>query len=160
MDIGRSDLNEAWLITGGNVGDRLYYLSEARKRIEHRCGSILKASAIFETAAWGLTGQPAFYNQGLVLQTSLSARNLLDELLDVEASLDRVRKERYGPRTIDIDILFLMKKRSMNRVCMYRIRSWPIAGLYWNACMTLIRTKNTPGPITRLRNCCQPALTL
>jgi 2-amino-4-hydroxy-6-hydroxymethyldihydropteridine diphosphokinase len=106
MDNTISTLNEAWLITGGNVGDRSYYLSEARYRIGRRCGNVIQASAVFETAAWGLTTQASFYNQCLVIRTQMNGHQLLKELLDIEASLERIRRERYGPRTIDIDILF------------------------------------------------------
>jgi 2-amino-4-hydroxy-6-hydroxymethyldihydropteridine diphosphokinase len=99
-------MNEVYLLTGGNMGDRLKYLQQAAKRIEERCGKIIRRSAIFETAAWGNTGQDAFLNQCLLLHTGLAAEQLLKQILSIENDLGRIRMEKYGPRTIDIDILF------------------------------------------------------
>jgi 2-amino-4-hydroxy-6-hydroxymethyldihydropteridine diphosphokinase len=96
----------AYLLTGGNSGNRLQYLSNAKKRVGEECGELLVASSIYETAAWGVTNQPSFYNQALKIKTTLSPEGLLDRILSIEKSLGRVRLLRYGPRTIDIDILF------------------------------------------------------
>lgn len=98
--------NEVYLITGGNIGDRQRFLSEARRMIAKRCGFIEAASAFYETAAWGKTDQPSYLNQCLLLHTQLAPKELLDELLSIEEELGRVRIEKYGSRTIDIDILF------------------------------------------------------
>jgi 2-amino-4-hydroxy-6-hydroxymethyldihydropteridine diphosphokinase len=98
-------MNEAYLLTGGNMGKREYNLAAAREWIEKKCGPVLKASGLYETAAWGKTDQPSFLNQALCLRTSLSPHELLQELLTVEKKLGRIREEKYGPRTIDIDIL-------------------------------------------------------
>jgi 2-amino-4-hydroxy-6-hydroxymethyldihydropteridine diphosphokinase len=104
MDTGAT--NEAYLITGGNIGDRKRFLTDAKNLIEDRCGTIQKASSFYETAAWGKTDQPSYLNQCLLLHTPLSPQALLQELLAIEEMLGRVRKEKYGARTIDIDILF------------------------------------------------------
>src|SRR5215218_7163434 len=98
-------MNAAYLLTGGNTGDRLYYLQSAAEAIKKQCGSIKKASPIYETAAWGMQEQNSFLNQALQIFTKLSAYELLDCLLQIEESMGRVRKEKYGPRVIDIDIL-------------------------------------------------------
>lgn len=66
---------------------------------------ITQKSSVYETAAWGYTDQPAFYNQVIVLQTTLSATELLSCILDIEKKCGRIRKEKMGPRTVDIDIL-------------------------------------------------------
>lgn len=71
-----------------------------------RCGDISKESSIYETAAWGQTKQAAFLNMVMVLQTQLSPDDLMNNLLQIEQELGRIRTEKYGPRTIDLDILF------------------------------------------------------
>jgi 2-amino-4-hydroxy-6-hydroxymethyldihydropteridine diphosphokinase len=99
-------MNEAYLLTGGNMGNRLAYLSKAKEQIEKRCGSILKESSVYKTAAWGKEDQEAFLNQVLKIETSLHPGELLKKILEIEESLGRKRELKYGPRTIDIDILF------------------------------------------------------
>jgi len=98
-------MNTAFLLIGGNLGDRLENLSQARAAIAQHCGTITTASAIYETAAWGLENQHHFLNQALALQTFSKPHTLLQCLLEVEKSLGRVREKKYGPRLIDIDIL-------------------------------------------------------
>ncbi len=98
-------MNRAYLLTGGNLGDREENLAEAARLIGLECGHIEKMSALYETAAWGQTDQPAFLNQAIELHTTLHARQLLRRLLKVEKTMGRVREAKYGPRLIDIDIL-------------------------------------------------------
>lgn len=100
-------MNKAYLLTGSNMGDRLSYLNLAAEQLlSNRC-NIVKQSAIYETAAWGKTDQPAFLNQMLLIETVLPASELLSLLLDIEKKTGRKRIEgnKYGPRIIDIDIL-------------------------------------------------------
>ena len=99
-------MNEVYLLTGGNIGDRMGYLSKAKEAIKHSCGKILQESSVYETAAWGLENQEAFLNQVLKIETSLGAEQLLASILQIEENLGRKRELKYGPRTIDIDILF------------------------------------------------------
>lgn len=99
-------MNYAYLITGGNMSRREEQLAFAAKLIEERCGSIIDRSSLYETAAWGKTDQNSFLNQALVLETTLSARDLLNEILYIESLMGRDRAEKYGPRIIDIDIIF------------------------------------------------------
>jgi 2-amino-4-hydroxy-6-hydroxymethyldihydropteridine diphosphokinase len=96
----------AYLLTGTNLGDRKAHLERAIKEIGMRCGTVRETSAVFETAAWGKEDQPSFLNQAISLETSLSPRALLQEILEIERSMGRVREEKYGARVIDIDILF------------------------------------------------------
>lgn len=98
-------MNKAYLLTGGNTGDSNSYLRQAAILIGDACGSIIKQSSFYETAAWGKTDQPAFLNQALLLQTELDAPSLMQQLLNIETAMGRRREERYGPRIIDIDIL-------------------------------------------------------
>lgn len=99
-------MNEVYLLTGGNIGNRLSNLQNACEQINKKAGTVLKKSVIYETAAWGLTAQNAFLNQVLLVSTPLPAAELLKILLGIEQQLGRERMEKMGPRTIDIDILF------------------------------------------------------
>jgi 2-amino-4-hydroxy-6-hydroxymethyldihydropteridine diphosphokinase len=73
---------------------------------------MLKAvSSLYESAAWGHTAQPAYLNQALMLSTTLNARQLIRKLLKIEKQMGRVRMEKFGPRTIDIDILLFNEEQ-------------------------------------------------
>lgn len=96
----------AFLGLGTNDGDRVELLKEAMREIGARCGRVMAVSAVYETAAWGLPDQPDFLNMVVEVETSLSPTVLLDVLQDIEANLKRVRVVRWGPRTMDIDLLF------------------------------------------------------
>lgn len=98
-------MNRAYLLIGGNLGDRTAYLDRAKVLIQEHCGILTKVSAIYQTAAWGLEAQPDFYNQALLLETELAAGPLMSRLLEIELQLERTREVKMGPRTIDIDIL-------------------------------------------------------
>lgn len=104
-------MNKAYLLTGGNMGDRKKNLATATELISQYCGSIIAASSLYETAAWGNTEQPAFLNQALEVDTSLNARQLIRRILKLEKLMGRVRKEKYGPRIIDIDILLFNNEK-------------------------------------------------
>jgi 2-amino-4-hydroxy-6-hydroxymethyldihydropteridine diphosphokinase len=98
-------MRTAYLLIGGNLGDRKENLSKAVSLINEQCGPLTRASSIYETEAWGITDQPSFLNQALVISTSLNARQLIRRVLKIEEEMGRVRKEKLGPRIIDIDIL-------------------------------------------------------
>ncbi len=98
-------MNKAYLLTGGNKGNRKESLEKAAELIAMRCGRMLQYSSLYETAAWGKTDQPAFLNQALILETALPPTVLMRELLEIENRLGRIRNEKYGPRVIDIDML-------------------------------------------------------
>jgi 2-amino-4-hydroxy-6-hydroxymethyldihydropteridine diphosphokinase len=100
-------MNTAYLLIGGNLGDRAAYLHMAQTKIADTCGDITNTSSIYETAAWGNTSQPSFYNQAIVVSTTLSPEALMDQLLSIELEMGRVRDQKYGPRTIDLDILMI-----------------------------------------------------
>jgi 2-amino-4-hydroxy-6-hydroxymethyldihydropteridine diphosphokinase len=99
-----------FLLLGTNLGDRKKNLSTARKAIEVSVGTILKASSIYQTAAWGKKDQPDFLNQALEVQTALSAEDVLGEILKIEQTMGRTRDQHWGERIIDIDILLFEKK--------------------------------------------------
>lgn len=99
-------MNDAYLLTGGNIGNRAAYLREAMEAIGKACGPVVKHSAVYETAPWGMEDQSPFLNQVLHIQTGLDPYQLLDALLEIEQLAGRKRLLKYGPRVIDIDILF------------------------------------------------------
>lgn len=99
-------INTAYLLIGGNLGNREENLAKACSLIELHCGPVRACSAIYETAAWGKEDQPAFLNQALRVETTCTARQLMRRLLKAEKQMGRIRQEKFGPRIIDIDILF------------------------------------------------------
>ena len=98
-------MNKAYLLTGGNLGNRLHNVTLASQLIQQYCGNIIKQSSVYETAAWGFEEQPDFYNQALCITTNLLPEQLMNELLSIENKMGRVRDIKMGPRTIDLDIL-------------------------------------------------------
>ena len=98
-------MRTAYLLIGGNLGNRKENLAKAVSLINEQCGSLTRSSSIYETEAWGNTDQPSFLNQALEISTSLTARLLMRRVLRIEEEMGRIRKEKLGPRIIDIDIL-------------------------------------------------------
>lgn len=96
----------AYIALGSNVGDRDEHLAAARRRIGAIPGVMLLAeSAVEETAPIGPVAQRPFLNQMLSVHTALSPRALLSHLQRIEQEGGRVRDVRWGPRTIDLDIV-------------------------------------------------------
>jgi 2-amino-4-hydroxy-6-hydroxymethyldihydropteridine diphosphokinase len=81
-------------------------LLHARQALEAQVGHCLLASSIYTSAPWGITAQPDFYNQVLLLETRLPARTVLERILQIEVEMGRIRTIKWGQRLIDIDILF------------------------------------------------------
>jgi 2-amino-4-hydroxy-6-hydroxymethyldihydropteridine diphosphokinase len=100
-------VHTAYLLIGGNLGDRSLNLQRSIELIEEKCGDIISVSSIYETEAWGYADQPSFLNQVAVLNTELEPEALMQQLLNIEKELGRVREEKLGPRLIDIDILLM-----------------------------------------------------
>lgn len=98
-------VNDAYLLLGSNEGDRLGWMNRAIALISDNCGKITDKSSVYETAAWGITDQPAFLNMVVALSTDMSPQELLTAILAIETSLGRHRQVKWGQRTIDIDIL-------------------------------------------------------
>jgi 2-amino-4-hydroxy-6-hydroxymethyldihydropteridine diphosphokinase len=98
--------SKAWLSIGANIGDPSAQLAEALRRIDgHEAIRIAKQSRVMITKPWGKTDQPDFANMAIEVETSLKPLELLEILLGIELEMGRVRKERWGPRVIDIDII-------------------------------------------------------
>jgi 2-amino-4-hydroxy-6-hydroxymethyldihydropteridine diphosphokinase len=99
-------LTVAVLGLGGNIGDSRKTLAAALDLLARHPGIGVEAvSALYQTPPWGKTDQPPFLNAAVRIETSLTPRGLLDAVLAVERQLGRERSERWGPRTVDIDIL-------------------------------------------------------
>jgi 2-amino-4-hydroxy-6-hydroxymethyldihydropteridine diphosphokinase len=98
---------DVYLGLGSNLGDRAAHLAEARSAIAKAAGEIRAASSIYDTAPWGPVPQGNYLNQVLCIATQLVPRELLDTLHAIEraAGRDRTNEVRFGPRTLDLDIL-------------------------------------------------------
>ena len=83
----------------------MLWLQKAIELLSTNCGAITKISSVYETAAWGINDQPDFLNMAVQLQTTQSPTELLAAILDIEILLGRQRTVKWGPRTLDIDIL-------------------------------------------------------
>ena len=99
-------MNTVYILTGGNIGDRLDNLEKAKNYLEKEIGKAIKSSAIYETAAWGNNDQADFYNQVHIIQTKLTPEEIMQEILKIEKKMGRVRTFKNAARLIDIDILF------------------------------------------------------
>ena len=96
---------------GSNLGQREIYLARARARCEALIGRITQQSSIYETAPWGVFDQDNFLNQVFIIDTDLSATECLHHCQSIEEELGRQREVKWGPRTIDIDLLFLEQEQ-------------------------------------------------
>ncbi|MBI5975539.1 2-amino-4-hydroxy-6-hydroxymethyldihydropteridine diphosphokinase [Staphylococcus canis] len=99
-------MTDAYLSLGSNIGQREAQLHTAIENLDTIDDiKVVTVSPIYETKPVGYVDQPDFLNVCVHIQTSLTPHQLLDACLEIEQRLHRVRKERWGPRTIDIDIL-------------------------------------------------------
>jgi len=99
-------MNDVYLLLGSNLGDRLQFLQKAIQYIENEIAPVVKASSVYETQSWGKTDAPDYLNQVILVQTNIPPQTILKKILDIEIILGRKREEKWGSRTIDIDILF------------------------------------------------------
>jgi 2-amino-4-hydroxy-6-hydroxymethyldihydropteridine diphosphokinase len=93
---------------GGNLGDAAATLRQAFQELDALPNTrLLRASRLYRSRAWGRTDQPDFINAVAMLETTLGARELLDAMLGIEhgAGRERHADERWGPRTLDLDLL-------------------------------------------------------
>lgn len=95
----------AAIALGSNVGDRADHLETAVWEIEERVGPATAVSGLYETTPVGGPEQGPYLNAVVVLQTLWSAHSVLARLLDIELRHGRERRERWGPRTLDLDLL-------------------------------------------------------
>lgn len=95
----------AYLLLGSNLGDRQLHLLTAINKLAAQVGAVVAKSSVYETAAWGNTDQPGFLNQAIAVKTTATPLMLLRSLLAIELQMGRVRKEKWGQRLIDIDLI-------------------------------------------------------
>jgi 2-amino-4-hydroxy-6-hydroxymethyldihydropteridine diphosphokinase len=110
-------MNRLFLSLGCNLGNRFKSLDYALKAIELAVGTIVKKSSVYETKAWGKNNQPDFLNMAVEVMTDCIAEDVLDRIQKIETDLGRIRIEKWGARTMDIDILFFnTEKINTNRL--------------------------------------------
>lgn len=95
-----------YLGLGSNIGDRKKHIYQTINKIESKIGPCLQQSGLYKTAAWGKTNQSYFINQVIKIHTEWAPIDILDGILAIEKQLGRIRKEKWGERIIDIDLLF------------------------------------------------------
>lgn len=105
-----SSEHDTWQVAtlglGGNIGDPQAAMADALRRLDGRDDCrVTEVSRLYRTPPWGKTDQADFYNCCAAVETRLAPHALLAACLDIERDMKRVRIERWGPRTIDIDIL-------------------------------------------------------
>ncbi|MGM0904576.1 MAG: 2-amino-4-hydroxy-6-hydroxymethyldihydropteridine diphosphokinase [Bacillota bacterium] len=98
--------NTAFIAIGSNIGDRWHCMREGIKQINaHNKINVVNVSSVYETDPVGYTDQDLFLNMVIQVNTALGPYELLDELLLIEEKLGRKREIKWGPRTLDLDIL-------------------------------------------------------
>jgi len=96
----------ATLSLGGNMGDVRENFRFALATLANTQGvEVVATSSVYRTAPWGKTDQPAFLNMAVLLRVTLSPRDLLTLCLNIENQRGRDRAEKWGPRTLDLDVL-------------------------------------------------------
>lgn len=101
---------EVFLLLGSNQDDPRLQLAKARAEIILSAGSIKGISSVYKTAPWGIANQPEFYNQVISIETLKGPVELIKTIQSIEKNMGRKREEKWGPRIIDIDILFYEDK--------------------------------------------------
>ena len=99
-------MNGIYLLLGSNIEDRMKALNTAVTMLQTSDIQVIDHSAVYETAPWGILDQNWFLNVGLKVETPLTPNDLLRACQQVETALGRERKIKWGPRIIDIDILY------------------------------------------------------
>ena len=108
----------AYVALGSNLGDRAAYLARAREALTRIPGTrLVGESSIDETAPLGPIAQGPYLNQMVALETELTPCALLAALYDIEQQCGRVRAERWGPRTLDLDLVLMERQRSDDPKC-------------------------------------------
>ncbi len=95
-----------YLHLGSNQGDRKITLQKALQKIEEQVGQIVAESSIYETEPWGLKNQENFLNMAITVKSSKSPDQVFEITKAIEASFGGVKTVKWGPRVIDIDILY------------------------------------------------------
>src|SRR5690606_42030610 len=104
-------MNKVFLLLGANLGNPATQLAKALDKIESQVGKIEACSSLYESEAWGVTDQPIFLNQVVLISTSLSPLDVLNTIQAIEDILGHVRISKCGARVTEINIFFLNHDR-------------------------------------------------
>jgi len=99
-------MNTVYIQLGSNIGERESFIAKSMEQIEENIGEIITESSIFETIPWGNENQNNFLNSVIKIKTPFDSFKVLKKSQEIENNLGRERVEKWGERTIDIDILF------------------------------------------------------
>ncbi|TAF44887.1 MAG: 2-amino-4-hydroxy-6-hydroxymethyldihydropteridine diphosphokinase [Sphingobacteriales bacterium] len=99
-------MNKVFLLLGCNLGNKLQNISIAITMLTKKVGIVNSYSSVYESAAWGNKEQPNFLNQLVICHSTLKPHDILAQIFEIENYFKRQRLEKWGARTMDIDILF------------------------------------------------------
>ncbi len=102
--------HHVYVAFGSNLGDRKNNILLAMDEMKKKKIEFLRISTMYETEPYGLKDQPKFINCVALVKTIYAPMELMDNLFEIEKMLGRVREVKWGPRTIDLDIIFYDKK--------------------------------------------------
>ena len=152
-------MNRVYLSLGSNMGDSFFYLLSAINSIDKLPNTnVSKVSKFYSTKAWGLTNQADFINCCIEIYTELLPYKLLKKINIIESDLDRTRELHWGPRTIDIDIIFYDKLEINDPKLTvphkyYKERNFvliPLLGIIWDKNLVIpFINKETKGEYTK-----------
>lgn len=91
---------------GSNIGNRIKYLKDALNKTEKAFGKSLATSSIYQTQAWGFSGQPDFLNMAAIYETNIQPEDVLKAIKNIEIETGRIHREHWHERELDIDIIF------------------------------------------------------
>ncbi|MBK9735771.1 MAG: 2-amino-4-hydroxy-6-hydroxymethyldihydropteridine diphosphokinase [Saprospiraceae bacterium] len=100
-------MNQYYLHLGSNRGDRKSFLMLAIQQIEEKIGAIHKQSSIYETEPWGMKEQDSFLNMAIEVSSKLNPEEVIETINAIQAALGVDFKTKWGPRNIDIDIIYV-----------------------------------------------------
>lgn len=106
----KNKANRVFIALGSNLGDRFYYIQQALLAIDERLGPIVQCSSLYESEAWGDKDQQNFYNAVCEIHGKINALALLRELQIIEREQGKRKERTWGPRTLDLDIIYYGKK--------------------------------------------------
>jgi 2-amino-4-hydroxy-6-hydroxymethyldihydropteridine diphosphokinase len=149
--IGGSVADVAYIALGSNLGDRDAHLAAARAALAAIPRSrVIAESAVEETAPLGPPGQGAYLNQMIALETALTPAELLAELQEIERRAGRIRDVRWGPRTIDLDIVTMRDQRSDDDQCRVPHPELPNRDFWLRELAELQAIESRPGQTRRV----------
>lgn len=102
--------NGIYLLLGSNLGDRKKNIASAIAAVEKEIGQIVKHSSLYETEPWGEIPTEAFYNQMILVKSSVPPQGLMEKIIGIEKSMGRTRDRKWENRIIDIDVIFYDNK--------------------------------------------------